>query len=151
MNVLEKIKKLLDENKVEYKTKHHEPTRTSEESAKARGDNIKQGAKAIIINADDEFVLAVLSAERKIDSKKLRKILEAKKTSFADSDFLKSLNLEQGNVPPFGSVIGLKTYADKSLLENKEISFNAGSLTDSISMRLEDYLAVEKPTVAEFS
>ena len=64
---------------------------------------------------------------------------------------VKSLGLRPGSVPPFGSVIGLKTYVDKSLLENEEISFNAGSLTDSIKMRLKDYLSVENPTVEDFS
>ena len=59
--------------------------------------------------------------------------------------------MQPGSVPPFGSVIGLKTYVDRSLLENEEISFNAGSLTNSIKMKLKDYLNVEKPVIEDFS
>lgn len=151
MEVFDKIKKILDGKGIKYSTKHHESVYTSEQAAAVRGDSLKQGAKAMIVKTDKEFVLAVLSAEKKIDSKKLKKILHSKNTSFADVVKVKSLGLQPGSVPPFGSVIGLKTYVDKSLLENEEISFNAGSLTDSIKMRLKDYLSVENPTVEDFS
>ena len=151
MKIFEKIKEILDQANLEYFVKHHEPVYTSEQAAKIRGDKLKQGAKAIIMKANENFLLIVISAERKINSKKLKKILKSKDLSFARSDKLRDLDLESGNVPPFGSVLGLKTYVDKSLLENEEISFNAGSLTDSIKMKLKDYLKIEKPFVEDFS
>ena len=149
--VFDKIKKILDERKIKYISKHHEPVYTSEQAAAARGDKLKQGAKAMIIKTDKDFVLAVLSAEKRIDSKKLKKVLNSKSISFADVGKVKSFDLVPGAVPPFGSVIGLKTYVDKSLLENDEISFNAGSLTDSLKIKLDDYLKVENPIVSDFS
>ncbi len=151
MKVFEKIKRILDEGNVKYSVKRHDPTYTSEQAAAARGDSLKQGAKAMIVKADKEFVLMVLSAEKKIDSKKLKKVLKSKNTSFADVEKVKSFNLVPGAVPPFGSVIGLKTYVDKSLLENEDISFNAGSLTNSIKMKLKDYLKIENPIIEDFS
>ena len=151
MEILEKIKQILDQAKLKYSIKHHTPVYTSEQAAKIRGDKLKQGAKAIILKADENFVLIVISAERKINSQKLKKILKSKKLSFASFDKLESLNVKSGGVPPFGSILKLKTYVDKSLFENEEISFNAGSLTDSITMRLSDYFRIEKPFVEDFS
>jgi len=151
MKIFEKIKQILDQANLKYFVKHHEPVYTSEQAAKIRGDKLKQGAKAIIIKTNGNFVLIVISGEKKINSKKLKKILKSKDLNFAGSDKLRDLGLESGNVPPFGSILGLKTYVDKSLLENEEISFNAGSLTDSITMKLEDYLKIEKPFVDDFS
>jgi Ala-tRNA(Pro) deacylase len=151
MKIFEKIKEILDQANLEYSVKHHEPVYTSEQAANIRGDKLKQGAKAIIMKANENFILIVISAERKINSKKLKKILKSKNLSFASSDKLRDLGLESGNVPPFGNVLGLKTYVDKSLLENEEISFNAGSLTDSIKMKLKDYLKIEEPFVEDFS
>ena len=151
MEVFEKIKRILDEKNIKYALKAHEPVYTSEQAAKARGDSLKQGAKAMIVKTDKDFVLLVLSAEKRIDSKKVKKILNSKNTSFADVEKVKSFGLVPGSVPPFGSVIGLKTYVDKSLLENEEISFNAGSLTNSIKMKLKDDLQVENPIVSDFS
>ena len=55
MSVFDKIKEILDENKIEYKLKHHEPVYTSEQAAAARGDKLKQGAKAIIMKTDNGF------------------------------------------------------------------------------------------------
>jgi Ala-tRNA(Pro) deacylase len=151
MEVFEKIKKILDANKIKYSVKHHEAVYTSEQAAKVRVDNIRQGAKAIIMKTDNGFVLLVLSAEKRIDSKKVKALLGTKSASFADVDKVKEFGLQPGSVPPFGSVIGLKTYVDRSLLENKKISFNAGSLTDSIEMELNDYLKVESPIISDFS
>jgi len=151
MEIFERIKRILDEDGLKYSVKTHEPVYTSEQAAKVRGQSLKQGAKAIILRTDDNFVLAVLSAEKKIDSKKLRRILGSKKISFADVEKLKTYGLQPGSVPPFGSILGLKTYVDKSLLENNEISFNAGSLTNSITLRLRDYLNVENPIIEDFS
>ena len=151
MAVFEKIKEILNASGIKYSLKHHEPVYTSEQASRVRGDELKQGAKAIIMSTGESFVLAVLSAERKINSKKLKKILKTKNLSFAGSDKVKSFGLESGSVLPFGRILGLKTYVDKSLLENEEISFNAGSLTDSIKMKLKDYLAIEKPIIADFS
>lgn len=149
--IFNKIKKILDENKIKYSLKHHEPVYTSEQAAKVRGDSLEQGAKAIIMKSKDKYFLIVISAVKKINSKKLKKILKVKSLSFVSSEELSKFGLETGAVPPFGSVIGLKTYVDKSLLDNKEIAFNAGSRTDSIRMKLDDYLNVEKPEVYEFS
>ena len=151
MKIFEKIKKILNQANLKYSVKHHEPVYTSEQAAKIRGDKLKQGAKAIIMKANGNFVLIIISGEKKINSKKLKKILKSKDLSFASSDKLRNLGLESGNVPPFGSILELRTYVDESLLENEEISFNAGSLTDSITMKLKDYLKIEKPFVDDFS
>lgn len=149
--MLNKIKKILDKNSIKYALKHHEPVYTSEQAAEVRGDTLEQGAKAIIMKTKKDFVLVVISGKRKINSKKLKKILNSKNLSFADKEKVKEFGLESGSVPPFGSVIGLKTYVDKSLTENEEIAFNAGSLTDSIKMKLKDYLKIENPVIEEFS
>lgn len=151
MEVFEKVKRILNEKNIKYTLKSHEATYTSEQAAKARGDSLKQGAKAMIVKTDKDFVLLVLSAEKRIDSKKVKKMLNSKNLSFADINKLKEFGLVPGAVPPLGSILGLKTYVDKSLLENEEISFNAGSLTNSIKMKLKDYLNVENPAIEDFS
>jgi len=146
-----KIKELLDKNNIQYSVKHHEPLFTSEQAAKVRGDSLKQGAKSIVMKSKDKYFLIVISAAKKINSKKLKKILNVKSLSFISEEELEKITgLKTGAIPPFGSILNLKTYVDKSLLENKEIAFNAGSRTDSIKMKLKDYLEIEKPIIADF-
>ena len=77
----------------------------------------------------------------------------ARKSRFATAEELRRLTgLVPGAVPPFGRpVLPFELCADPSLLENEVIAFNAGSLTDSIFLRVEDYLKVARPQVVSFA
>lgn len=69
MTVLAKIQALLDAAGIPYRLIEHEETRTSEESARARGEELRVDGKALLVKADDGFHIAVLSADRKLDSR----------------------------------------------------------------------------------
>lgn len=147
-----KIKKVLDENKVEYKVSEHEPVYTSEQAARIRGVDIKTGAKSIVVRSKGEFYNFVLSAAKKIDFSKVKKILNLKSVSFASAEeVLKVMHCEIGSVPPFGNLYGLDVYCDNSLLENEYIDFNAGLHTASIRMKSKDWVKIVKPKTADFS
>ncbi len=152
-NVFERIKGYLKENSIQFKEIHHEPTRTSAESAKARGEDISIGGKAILLKISDSFHLFVLSASRKLDSSKVKRYFKVKRLRFATpEELLKLTGLVPGSVPPFGKpIIGLDLYVDESIVENDRIAFNAGTLTDSIVMDVEDYLKTATPIVFDFS
>ncbi len=64
--VLRQICNLLDEQEVAYRSLHHEPTLTSEDSARVRGEDIRIGGKALLIKVGGEFRLFVLIESRKI-------------------------------------------------------------------------------------
>ncbi len=142
-----KIKNILDGNNINYREIHHEPTRTSMESAEARGEPLEVGGKSILLKVDDAFMLFVLSASLKIDSRKIKKQFKAKNIRFATPEELNSLaGLEPGAVPPFGRpVLPFELYIDNSILKNSRIAFNAGTLTDSIVMSTKDYFSIANP------
>lgn len=147
------IKSYLDENSISYRTVHHEPTFTSEESAKARGEEVKIGGKAIVMKVGEVFRLFVLSAALKIDSDAIKSYFRTKSTRFANAEELMDFTgLVPGSVPPFGyPIMPFELYVDKSILRNEKIAFNAGSLTDSVVMKTSDYIKVADATVFEFS
>nr|MCK4929724.1 hypothetical protein [Nanoarchaeota archaeon] len=152
MTAFSKLKSFLDENNVSYEYKEHEPVRTSEEAAAARGDDIRIGAKAIVLKADDKFVMCVLSAAKKINSKELKKILGIKSLRFATSDeIMEKTNCELGGVPPFGNIFELDLLVDKSITANEFMAFNAGERTKSLKIKTKDYLELLKPKIEEFS
>jgi Ala-tRNA(Pro) deacylase len=153
MNAYEKIVSCLQENEISFKSVHHIETYTSEESAKERGEDISIGGKAILMKIEGEFVLLVISASHRIDTKKVKKFFNAKNTRFATVDELKDLTgLVPGSLPPFGNpILSFNLYVDKSIIANKKIAFNAGSLTDSIIMSVSDYIKIANPTVFDFS
>ncbi len=151
--MFEKIKDWLTSQSVEFKEVHHEPTKTSEESAKARGVDLSAGGKALVLKIGDSFKLFVLSASKQLDSSALKKRFDVKKIRFADKDELMQLTgLVPGSVPPFGEpILDLKLFVDNSIVNNEIIAFNAGSLTDSLIMSVQDYLKVANPVILDFS
>ena len=149
-SVFERIEEKLTAAGIAFAVLRHAPVYTSEEAAAIRGVPLHSGAKALIVKAAEEFVLLVVPADRKLDSKKARAALGVKSLRFASRDEVEQLTgLQPGSIPPFGSLFGLATRCDPALQNNEQINFNAGDHCISISMRCADYLAVERPTLSE--
>ncbi len=153
VSVFQKIKDFLDSHLIEYKALNHEPTKTSKESAEARGEDLAVGGKGLVVKVNGSFKLFVLSASKKLDSNAIEKYFHVKGSRFATTDELMQLTgLVSGSVPPFGKpILGLELYVDNSIVRNQRIAFNAGSLTDSIIMSTADYLRIANPTIFDFS
>jgi Ala-tRNA(Pro) deacylase len=147
-SVTDTIRNLLKQHGVSFHEVQHEPTLTSEESAKARGEDLRTGAKAIVLKTDDEFQLFVLAADSKLDSAAIKRHLGVKKLRFATSEELFGITgLVPGSVPPFGApVLPLRLYADSAVgAATGKVAFNAGSLTLSIVMAAGDWQIVASP------
>src|SRR5580698_541175 len=145
--LLDQIRAWLSTEGVSFREVHHEPTRTSEDSARARDEELRVGGKALLIKVDETYRLFVLSADRKLDSAAVKRHFGARKTRFASPEELMELTgLVPGSVPPFGTpILPFPLYVDPSVFENERIAFNAGSLTDSIVMAVSDYRKLVKP------
>jgi len=151
--VFETICEWLDREGAAYRTVRHGPTLTSEESARARGEDVRIGGKALLIKTDADFRLFVLSAALRLDSGALKKQLGVKSVRFATAEELRELTgLVPGSVPPFGKpILPFELFLDESILANEKIAFNAGSLTDSIVMAVADYRRVANPRALRFA
>ena len=144
----EAIRTLLDQHGIPYRSLHHEPTHTSEESARARGESVRIGGKALLIMTGDVFRLFVISAALKLDNAAVRHHFGTRRARFATPEELMNLTgLVPGSVPPFGRpILPFDLFLDESIPANDRIAFNAGTLTDSIIMPVSDYLRVAQPT-----
>ena len=145
-----KLKKLFDDNKINYNLLiHGGNAKTSEEVAKLRGTPLETGAKAMIIKIDDGFIEVVIPADKKFASRPAKKFLKTDCLRFGTKEELFNLtHCIQGSVPPFGSLFGLQTYLDEKLMDKNHydfISFNAGLRTKSFQIKKDDYLKLEKP------
>jgi Ala-tRNA(Pro) deacylase len=144
--VFERIEEKLRQAAVPFTVLRHAPVYTSEEAAAVRGTPLSSGAKALVVKAGEDFVLLVLPADRKLDSRKARAGLGVRALRFATREEVGRLTgLEPGAIPPFGSLFGLPTRCDPALGENASINFNAGDHAVSVQMAYADYLAVEGP------
>jgi Ala-tRNA(Pro) deacylase len=145
-SVFERLQAHLERAGVPFTVLQHEPVFTSEQAAAVRGTPLSSGAKALVMKAGEKFVMLVLPADRKLDSRKTRSALGVKALRFASKEEVESLTgLQPGSIPPFGSFFDLPTYCEPALAENQSINFNAGDHAISIQMCHADYMAVEKP------
>jgi Ala-tRNA(Pro) deacylase len=150
--VLERVRALLDSCAVTYELMEHAPVFTSEEAARVRGTDIREGAKALLFLADGRPVLLVVPGDRRVDSRAFKQRFGVQDLRLVAAAELRQLTgLAPGAVPPFGSVMGLPTYVDAALATGQRMAFNAGSHSASIRMAVADFLAVERAIVEAFS
>ncbi len=152
MNVFEQIQQFLDQRKIHYDVMDHAPTPRSEDAARVRGTKIEEGAKALVFRSKGRFLMCVLSGHTKVDLEKMRMVLGEKSLSLATAEEVKEVTgCVIGSVPPFGNLFQIPLYVDRSLLKNETMSFNAGMLTRSMTMKVEDYMKIVQPIVEDFS
>jgi len=152
MTVLEKILKLFNDNRIEFVRIDHEPVYTSEDAAKIRDTVLSIGAKALILYADNNSILAVVPGDKKLDFNKFKKNFVVKDLRMASKDEVYNLTgLEVGSIPPVGKSINLKSYFSDDFKFKDTVAFNAGMHTVSIKMKVEDLLKLENPVIGDFS
>jgi Ala-tRNA(Pro) deacylase len=123
-SVVQRVESLLNEHQVPFDVLRHAPVYTSEEAARVRGTPLASGAKALVCKGDDTVVMFVLPADRKLDSKAVRRDRGWRKVRFASrEEVLQITGLEPGSIPPFGSLFGLPTFCDSRLGLNEKINF----------------------------
>jgi Ala-tRNA(Pro) deacylase len=147
-NILASIRELLTRSGVRFREVEHPPTYTSEESARARGEELGVGAKALLMRTDDTLRLFVLPADRKLDSAAVKRTLGVKRLRFATPEELaEQTGLVPGSVPPFGPpILPFELFADSAVGQCQDkVAFNAGSLTVSMILSAADWEAVARP------
>lgn len=148
-----KLKSYLDDNQVRYVTIRHSSAYTAQEVASSAHVPGNEFAKTVILNKDGNLVMAVLPASYKVDFEQLKHSLGSENITLAAEAEFKFLfpDCETGAMPPFGNLYDLDVYVAESLVQNEEIAFNAGSHTELIRMRLEDFTQLVNPQVLRFS
>ena len=143
----------LKKNNVRYEVIEHAPAFTAHEAAVASHVPEKDLAKTLILQTDDKYCMVVMPADHRLDEHLLGKAIKAKHLHLAHEEDLKPLfpDCELGAMPPFGNLYALPVYIDKSLTTDDEIVFNACSHTKSLRLKMNDYLGLVKPVIAEFS
>ncbi|MFC1626747.1 amino acid--tRNA ligase-related protein, partial [Patescibacteria group bacterium] len=151
-DVFGRIVRELEKLNIQYKAFKHESVITSKDAAKIRGTNLEEGAKALVLYADDKPLMVAVSGVTKIDFKAFKRLYEIKDLRMATPDEVQSVtSVPIGAVPPFGHIFGIPLYMDKQLSVCKNVVFNAGLHTKSISMNEKDYEKMSSPIIGEFS
>jgi Ala-tRNA(Pro) deacylase len=96
--------------------------------------------------------MAVIPASFHVDLERIRKVTGAQTIEVATEVEFKDAfpDCETGAMPPFGLLYDMPVYADKSLAENEEITFSAGTHRELVRMNWDDLLRLVNPTVDQF-
>lgn len=120
----------------------HEAVITSEDAAKTRGFELRQGIKAILFTNDaGGWVVANIPADKKVDAKRVAEQLgwSKSKIRMATADeVMQKTGCELGAVPPFGHKESLPIVVDVGVYENQVSTFNIGLRTQSVKVNTEE-------------
>jgi Ala-tRNA(Pro) deacylase len=152
MGIPSRLIEFLNQNKVRYEILHHPEAFTAQELAAIEHIKGKQHAKVVMVKANGAFLMTVLPADHRVDLEKLDRIV-GKRTALATEAEFKTLfpDCAVGSMPPLGALYGLETYVDRSLSENDTIVFEAGTHSDAIQMRYDDFARLANARVADFA
>jgi Ala-tRNA(Pro) deacylase len=162
MPISKKITKYLDENKYKYEIIEHKMTYTAWDTSQTEKIKPQEVAKALVMKTDNDYVVALLPANRYLDKQKLLKLINIgrkkagekifKKIDFAKEAWMKkNLPGKVGAVPPFEKLLKIKIFIDNLLAKNKKIYLGSGEYVFSIIINVGQYLKIEQPVKGIFS
>ncbi len=138
---VKKLVRFLEQNHVNYRTVPHPVRYTAQEVAHSAHVKGKQFAKSVLVDLDGELTMVVLPAPYRVNLKKLKEMTGARRAALArEEDFRDRFpDCTIGAMPPFGNLYNLPVIADVDLQEDEEISFNAGSHSEAITLARSSY------------
>ena len=152
MAVSDKLKRLFEEEKVPYEIMVHSESYTAQEKAAGLHVPGAQLAKVVMVKADRDLVMLVLSADHSIDFGSLKEVLGTRKVTLAGEEDFGHLfpDCDLGAMPPFGNLYDIPVWVEERLAEQESIIFNACTHYEVAKILYRDYERLVGPKVAGF-
>ncbi len=143
MSVAPRLRSYLDHSGIDYEVLPHPRTESSLETARVAHVAPHQLAKAVLLEDERGYVMAVVPASRRIDLGRLRAQLH-RELEFATEQEIPELfdDCEPGALPPIGSAYRVPTIYDDTLRYLHDVYFEAGQHTDVVHMNGTDFMRV---------
>lgn len=141
-----RIKELVYKWKLNPTYLEHVAVITSEDAAKTRGFELRQGIKSLVLtDGRGNWAVVDIPADKKVDGKKVAVLMGWSRGNvrFASAEeVFEVTGCEIGAVPPFGHKEKIKIIYDKTIFENKISTFNIGLRTHSLKIPTEEMKVV---------
>lgn len=140
MTMASKLMQYLDETGVHYDLLPHAPTHSSAASARTALIPESQLAKAVVLEDDDGYLVAVVPASRKVEINRVRANC-GRPLTLASEPELRELfrDCEFGAVPALAQAYGLQVLWDDSLASCADVYFEAGDHIDLVHVTGTDF------------
>jgi Ala-tRNA(Pro) deacylase len=150
-DMYERLLALLDSHGASYRLIEHPAEGQTDKVSRLRGHPVEQAAKCIVLIVKTgkkmtRFVLAVVPGNMRVDTGRVRALMNATYVGFAAADVAERLaGSVAGTVLPFAFDPQLTLIADPALLAHEQIFFNAARLDRSLALRTADYQRLANP------
>jgi Cys-tRNA(Pro) deacylase len=135
---------------VAHEVIRHGPVRSLPEAARARGVEVPDVVKTIVVRrADDDYLFVLVPGDRVISWPKLRTLLGVSRLSMPDAAAAKAATgYERGTITPFGSTTAWPVVADERLL-GRRITLGAGEPGVAVAVDADEAVRVMGASVAD--
>ena len=143
----EKLKNFLDENNIHYEVINHPLAYSAQMTAHAAHVPGREMAKTVIVKVRGEMTMVVLTANQRVNLTLLKNVYRTNDVGLAkEDDFIAAFpDCELGAMPPFGNLYDMDEIVSEELAKDEEIVFNAGTHTELIKMKFEDFKKLVNP------
>ena len=141
---VKKVIQLLADNNARYTLTTHSPAHTASEVAQRTHTPGKNMAKVVALKVDSEFAILMLPSHYHVLCDALRDEIGAQKVTIANEAEFESIfgGCEVGAIPPFGVLWKMQLYMSSSFNPDEDITFNAGSWSEVITMSCHRQFAI---------
>jgi Ala-tRNA(Pro) deacylase len=140
MSLSTTIERYLKQSNVPYNLVSHPRAVTSLKTAGSAHIDASRLAKAVLLEDDNRYMLAVLPASRHVKLGKLRHELGRDVRMATEGEVAELFkDCDPGAIPALGAAYGVEMIWDDSLLEQPELYFEAGDHERLVQMKTEDY------------
>lgn len=140
----------LDATGVGYRVVRHGPVASLAEAAAARGVEVADVVKTLVVRrADDDYVFVLVPGDRVISWPKLRTLLGVNRLSLPDAAAARAATgYARGTITPFGSTTAWPVVADVRLL-GRTVTLGAGEHGVAVAVPADEAVRVLGATVAD--
>lgn len=153
MDPASELFKYLDDNRVDYLVVTHPSSLLKAELALQVSIDERCIVQTILVQADENYWMAVAPGDRQIDMAILTWLLEVDTVRLVDASdkmiFFPECKVDP--LPPFGNLFGFPVIADRGLRGEQHLLFSSCSPTHSIMMRWDEYERLVHPIMAEIT
>jgi Ala-tRNA(Pro) deacylase len=127
MAIAQRLKSFLNKHGVPYDLISHEATGDSQHSAQAAHVPGRHLAKAVLLEDEQGYLVAVIPADQHVHLGRVHHLLD-RSVGLATEPELTALfpDCEPGAVPPLGTAYGLPMVVDRQLIDAPEVWFEGG-------------------------
>ena len=146
MTIAPKLRQYLDRRGVVYEIVPHVPTVSALQNALVCHIPAERLAKAVLLDTEDDYLLAVLPSDRRVELEELREEL-GQKPHLANEQQLASVfdDCAFGAVPGLGLGYGVATIVDDSLEAQPEVYFEGGDHATLVHMDQAEFARLTEP------